>query len=126
MPYQKKEWCPHPSHIDLSRSGSKPLYPVGRRIIDAREAELFNSHIMLNSEWTSVTIKAGNKVCQTCFNSLPDLMKACLDIKPISVETPEGKYPELPRLDTQLKRNFARDELNRVFQLLNLETIRDE
>jgi len=66
MPYQKKVWCPHPSHIGLTRSGQKPLHPVGLRIIDEREAKLFNTHIMSNSQWTSVFIKAGDKVCQTC------------------------------------------------------------
>ena len=126
MPYQKKEWCPHPSHIGLTRLGSKPSHPVGRRIIDEREAKLFNTHIMSNSEWMSVTIKAGDKVCQTCFNSLSDLMKTCLDTEPVRVETPEAKLPQVPTLDEQLKRDSAKEELNRVFQVLKMETIRDE
>jgi hypothetical protein len=126
MPYQKKEWCPHPSHIDLTRSGPKPSHPVGRRIIDEREAKLFNTHIMSNSQWTSVIIKAGDKVCQTCFNSLPDLMRTCLNTEPVLAETPEAKNPQLLTLDEQLKRDSAKEELNRVFQVLQMETIRDE
>lgn len=126
MPYQKKEWCPHPSHISLSRLGSKPSHPVGRRIIDERDAELFNTYIMSNSEWMSVTIKAGDKVCQACFNSLPDLMRSCLDAKPVVTETPEAKINQLPTLGEQLKRDSAKEELNRVFQVLKMETIRDE
>ena len=126
MPYQKKEWCPHPSHIGLTRLGSKPSHPVGRRIIDEREAKLFNTHIMSNSQWMSVFIKARDKVCQTCFNSLPDLMKTCLDKEPVLVETPEAKIPQLPTLDEQLKRDSAKGELNRAFQVLKMETIRDE
>jgi len=126
MPYQKKEWCPHPSHIGLTRSGQKPLHPVGRRIIDEREAKLFNTHIVSNSQWVSVVIKAGDKVCQTCFNSLPELMRTCLDIEPVLAETPEAKNPQLPTLDEQLKRDSAKEELNRVFEVLKMETIRDE
>jgi len=126
MPYQKKEWCPHSSHIGLTRSGQKPLHPVGRRIIDEREAKLFNTHIVSNSQWVSVVIKAGDKVCQTCFNSLPELMRTCLDIEPVLAETPEAKNPQLPTLDEQLKRDSAKEELNRVFEVLKMETIRDE
>jgi hypothetical protein len=126
MPYQKKEWCPHPSHIGLIRSGQKPLHPVGRRIIDEREAKLFTTHIMSNSQWMSVIIKAGDKVCQTCFNSLPELMITCLDTEPVLTGTPEAKNPQLPTLDEQLKRDSAKEELNRVFQVLKMETIRDE
>jgi hypothetical protein len=126
MPYQKKEWCPHPSHIGLTQSGQKPSHPVGRRIIDEREAKLFNTHIMSNSQWMSVFIKAGDKVCQTCFNSLPELMTACLDTEPVLGETPEAKIHQLPTLDEQLKRDSAKEELNRVFQVLKMETIRDE
>jgi hypothetical protein len=126
MPYQKKEWCPHPSHISLTRSGQTPLHPVSRRIIDEREAKLFNTHIMSNSQWMSVIFKAGDKVCQTCFNILPELMRTCLDTQPVLAETPEGNNPQLPTLDEQSKRDSAKEELNRVFQVLKMETIRDE
>lgn len=126
MPYQKKEWCPHPSHVGLTRSGSKPLHPIGRRIIDERDAKLFNTHIMLNSEWTSVVMKAGDKVCQTCFNTLPELMTKCLHTEQILVETPEAKYPELVAINTQLQKDSAKEQLNRIFQVLKMETIRDE
>jgi len=126
MPYQKKIWCPHPSHIGLTRSGSKPSHPVGQRIINEREAKLFNTHIMSNSEWTSRIIKAGDKVCQTCFNTLPDLMQTCLDAEPVLVETPDSENPQVPSLDQQLKRDLAKEELNRVFKLLSMEPIRDE
>lgn len=126
MPYQKKEWCPHPSHIDQTRSGQKPSHPEGRRIIDEREAKLFNTHIMSNSQWASIVIKAGDKMCQTCFNSLPELMRTCLDTEPGLTETPEAKNHQLPTLEEQLKRDSAKEELNRVFQVLKMETIRDE
>jgi hypothetical protein len=124
--YQKKEWRPHPSPIGLTRLNSKLLHPVGRRVIDERKAKLFNTHIMSNRQWMSVTIKAGDKVCQTCFNNLPELMRTCLDAEPVLVETPEAKHPEFPTLDEQLKRDSAKEELNRVFQVLKMKTIRDE
>lgn len=126
MPYQKKEWCPHPSHIGLTRSGPKASHPAGRRIINEREAKLFNTHIMSNSQWMSVIIKDGDKVCQTCFNTLHDLMRTCLDAEPVLVETPEATNPQLPTLKEQLKRDSAKEQLNRVFQILEMEPIRDE
>ncbi|CAF1542850.1 unnamed protein product [Adineta ricciae] len=98
MPYHKKEWCPHPSHVGLTRSGSKSSRPVGRRIIDERDAKLFNTHIMLNSEWTSVTMKTA----------------------------PEAKNPELRSINTQLKKDSAKEERNHIFQVLKVETIRDD
>ncbi|CAF1510324.1 unnamed protein product [Adineta ricciae] len=126
MPYQKKEWCSHPSHISLTRSGSKPSHPVGRRTIDERDAKLLNTHIILNSEWASVTMQAGDKVCQTCFNTLSDLMKTCLDTEQVLVETPEAHNSELRTINTQLKKDSAKEEVNRVFQALKMETIRDD
>ncbi len=126
MPYEKKIWCPHPSHTGLNQVGLKPSHPVGRRIITEREAELFNKQISSNLEWKSATIKAGDKVCQTCFNTLPDLMQTCIDPEPVLVETPDAENPQLPSLDEQLKNDSAKAELNRVFQVLNMEIIRDE
>ncbi|CAF1689880.1 unnamed protein product, partial [Adineta ricciae] len=126
MPYQKKEWCPPPSHIALTRSGSKPSHPVGRKTIDECDAKLLNTHVMLNSEWASVTMKAGDKVCQTCFNTLSDLMKTCLDTEQVFVGTPEANNAELRTINTQLKKPSPKEELNRVFQALKIETIRDE
>jgi hypothetical protein len=126
MPYEKKIWCPHPSHAGLTRVGLKPSHPVGRRIITEREAELFNKQISSNLEWKSATIKAGDKVCQTCFNTLPDVMQTCIDPEPVLVESPDAENPQLPSLDEQLKNDSAKAELNRVFQVLNMEIIRDE
>jgi hypothetical protein len=86
--------------------------------IDEREAQLFNTHIMFNSQWVSVTIKAGDKVCQTCFSSLAYLMRTYLDT--------EVKHPDLPSLEEQPKRESAKEKLNRVFTILKMEKIRDE
>ena len=41
MPYQKKEWCSHPSHIALTQSGPEPSHPVGLRKADEREAIVY-------------------------------------------------------------------------------------
>lgn len=125
MPYQKKIWCPHPSHSSLTRSGVKPTHPVGRRIIDEREAQLFNTHITTNSKWMSMRIKSGDKVCHTCFNTLPDLMARWLEPEPVLVETPDSENPQIV-FDEQLKKDSAKEKLNGVFKLLNMETIRDE
>ncbi len=97
---------------------------MGGRIIDECEAKLFNTHIMSNSQWMSVIIKAGDKVCQTCFNSLPDLMITYLNTEPKLAETPEAKKPQLPILDEQLKRDSSKEELNRVFQVLKRGSVR--
>ncbi|CAF4129842.1 unnamed protein product, partial [Rotaria sordida] len=53
-------------------------------------------------------------------------MRTCLDTELVLAETPEAKNPQLPTLDEQLKRDSAKEELNRVFQVLKMETIRDD
>jgi hypothetical protein len=97
-----------------------------RRIIDEREAKLFSTRIIFNSQWMIVTIKAGDKACRTCFSSLADFKRTCLNTETALVETPEAKNPELSSLEEQLKRESAKEELNRVFTILKMEKIRDE
>jgi hypothetical protein len=126
MPYQKKIWCPHPSHINLTRSGSKPSHPEGRKIINALEAEAFNKQIASDSELTSALLKDGDKLCQRCFNSLPNLLEAYFDTKVTYVKSPDPENFYLPSFDEQLQKNLAREELNAVFQVLKMERIRDE
>ncbi len=115
-----------PSHANLTRSGSKPSHPQGTRIINELETKVFNKQIIANSEWTSLILKAGDKVCQTCFNSLPNLIEAWFDAQEIPVESPDVENLNHTSFDEQLEKNSAKEQLNAVFQLLNMEKIRDE
>lgn len=80
------------------------------------------------SDWdqTCRLMEAGDKVCQTCFNTLPDLMQTCLDVEPVLVVTPDSENHQLPSLDEQIRKESAKEELNRVFQAVSMKPIRDE
>ena len=126
MPYTKKIWCPHPIHSSLTRSGSKPTHPIGVRLIKEIEAQVFNKQIMVKPEWTPVTMKGGDKVCQTCFNSLGDLMDKYLYEEPVLIETPESEKHQPTSLNEQFKMDMAKEELNKVFKIVHMDVIRDE
>lgn len=116
MPYTKKIWCPHPIHSSLTRSGSKPTHPIGVRLIKEIEAQVFNKQIMVKPEWTPVTMKGGDKVCQTCFNSLGDLMDKYLYEEPVLIETPESEKHQPPFSQLSYIRIFNKIENNMTIQ----------
>ena len=60
-------------------------------MIDEQEANLFNIHIMSNSELKSGVIEAGDRICQTRFHNLSDRMQTCLDVEPAFVVTQTQK-----------------------------------
>jgi hypothetical protein len=126
MPYQKKIWCPHPLHANLTRVGSKPSHPEARRIINEQEAKAFNKQIISNSEWKSVVLKAGDKVCQWCFQSLSDVLETWFDSEKVYVESPDLENLGHASFDEQLWKISAKQELNAVFVLLKMDKIRDE
>jgi len=137
MPYQKKIWCAHPKHSNSTRSGRNPSHPVGRVIINAIQADMFNKEISSNAEWSSTRLIAGDKLCEQCFkfmsllsNHLFDPQEMDIDIEDQRttsdtseenedlVESPSSEEP----LYLQQK---ATEELNAVFQLLKMGKIRD-
>ena len=137
MPYQKKIWCAHPKHSNSTRSGRNPSHPVGRVIINAIQADMFNKEISSNTEWSSTRLMAGDKLCEQCFkfmsllsNHLSDPQEMDIDIEDPRttsdtseenedlVESPSSEEP----LYLQQK---ATEELNAVFQLLKMGKIRD-
>ena len=67
-----------------------------------------------------MVINAGDKVWQTYINRLLELTRTCLDIELVFAETPEAKNHQLPSLDEELKRDSAKEELNRVFQVVKM------
>ena len=125
MPYQKKIWCPLPSHANLTRVGSKPLHPAARRIINEMEANAFNKQIVSHSEWMTVVLKAGDKVCQWCFQSLPKLIETCFDSQTFDIESSNSENSGHTLFDEELQKIAAKNELNAIFQLLKMDKIRD-
>lgn len=90
------------------------------------EAQALNKQVMSNSEWTSVVFKAEDKICQRCFNSLPTLVETWFDSEAMAMKSSPVDSPHLPLLVEEFKKGSAKRELNAVFQLLKMETIRDE
>ena len=137
MPYERKTWRPYPVHINSTRCGSNPKHPKGLRIINATQADIFNKKIVTNSEWTSLILKAGDKVCQSCYNSLSDLSNDSFDSEAMDIEftdqmtadsmSSDSENIDFPPFEEQLHREqSAKEELNAVFELLKMEKIRDE
>jgi hypothetical protein len=126
MPYQKKIWCPHPSHANLTRVGSKPSHPEARRLINELEAKAFNRQIISHSEWTSVVLKGGDKVCLRCFQSLLNILEAWFDSEKVNVESPDSENLGHTPFDEELEKISAKEELNAVFELFKMDKIRDE
>jgi hypothetical protein len=138
MPYEKKVWCPHPSHSVLTQSGRTPSHPEGRRIINAIQADFLNNQIISTAEGASKILAAGDKVCQRCYNFLPTVSDESFDSQEVDVDNEDqvitdhssddsnesfGPSPSEARL---YNRQEAKEELNAVFQLLKMEKIRDE
>ena len=137
IPYQTKTWCPHPVHRNLTRLGSKPIHPTGVQIINAVQADIFNKKSVINSEWNSLILKTGDKVCQTCYSSLPDVANDSFDLKKMDIEfanqmTADSMSDDSENSDsTSIEEKYhtkqlAKEELNAVFEVLKMEKIRDE
>ncbi|CAF1124223.1 unnamed protein product [Rotaria magnacalcarata] len=128
MPYKKQSWCPHPSHAHCTRSGSKPTHREGRRFIDATQAEIVNRQIMCNPHWASVILKEGDKVCQRCYEALSNVSDDSFDLEAMDIafENEMQKIDSPYREESIFAKQSAKEELNAVFQLLNMEKIRDE
>ena len=137
MPYERKTWCPNPVHINSTRRGLNPKHPKGLRIINAAQADIFNKKTVANSEWTSLILKAGDKVGQSCYNSLSDLSNDSFDLKVMNIGFTEqtdadsmssdSENVDSPSFEEQLHREqLAKEKLNAVFELLKMEKIRDE
>ncbi|CAF3467978.1 unnamed protein product [Rotaria sp. Silwood2] len=137
MPYRTKTWCPHPVHRNLTQLGSKPTHPKDVRIINAVQADIFNKKIVSNSEWTSLILKTGDKVCQTCYSSLPDVANDSFDLEKMDIEfanqiTADSMSDDSENSDsTSIEEKYhtkqlAKEELNAVFEVLKMEKIRDD
>ncbi|CAF5068514.1 unnamed protein product, partial [Rotaria magnacalcarata] len=124
----KKVWCPHPSHSRCTRSGSKPTHPEARRAINATQAEIVNRQSRCNSNWSSVILKEGDRVCLRCYEALPNLLDDSFDLEAMDVQfEDEMEKIDSPCLEESiLAKEAAKEKLNAVFQLFNIEKIRDD
>lgn len=128
MPHKKKRWCPHPSHARCTQSGSKPTHPIARRFIDATQADIVNRQIMRNPHWPSVIFEEGDKVCLRCYEALSNGLDDSFDLEALDIafEDEMDKINSPSREEIIFAKQSAKEELNAVFQLLNMEKIRDE
>ena len=87
-----------------------------------------NRQIRCDSNWSSVISKEGDKVCKRCYEALPNALDDSFDLEAMDVQF-EDKIEKIdsPCLEESiLAKQAAKDELSAVFQLLNIEKIRDE
>ncbi|CAM4961315.1 unnamed protein product [Rotaria socialis] len=96
--------------------------------IDATQAELINRQIMCNPHWASVILKEGGKVCQRCYESLSNVLDDSFDLEAMDIafEDEMEKIDSPYREESIFAKQSAKEELNAVFQLLNMEKIRDD
>ena len=86
-----------------------------------------NRRIRCDSNWSSVILE-GDKVCLRCYEALPNVLDDSFDLEAMDVQF-EDKMEKIdsPCLEENiLAKQAAKDELNAVFQLLNIERICDE
>ena len=83
---------------------------------------------MCNSHWGSVILKEGDKVCQRCYEALSNVLDDSFDLEAMDIafEDEIEKIDSPFREESILAKNSAKQVLNAVFQLLNMEKIRDE
>ncbi|CAF4597394.1 unnamed protein product [Rotaria socialis] len=95
--------------------------------IDATQAELINRQIMCNPHWASVILKEGGKVCQRCYESLSNVLDDSFDLEAMDIafEDEMEKIDSPYREESIFAKQSAKEELNAVFQLLNMEKIQD-
>ena len=116
-------------------SNSKHL--KGRRVISAVQADIFNKKIVARSEWTSLILKTGDKLCQSCYNSLSDLSNDSFDLEAMDIGFTDqigadsmNSDPEnidfQPFEEQSYREQMAKEELNAIFELLKMKTIRDD
>ena len=104
------------------------MHPEGRRLISTTQAEILNSQIRCNSDRAFVILKEGDKMCQRCYEALPNVLDDSFDLgaTDIPFEDEMEKIDSPCREESILAKQAAKEELNAVFQLLNMEQIRDE
>ena len=87
-----------------------------------------NRQIRCDSNWSSVILEEGDKVCLRCYEALPNVLDNSFDLEAMDVQfEDEMEKIDSPCLEENiLAKQAAKDELNAVFQLLNIERILDE
>ena len=138
MLYEKKTWCLHPSHSSSTRSRRKPSHPKGRRTINAIQADFLNNQISANAERASMIFSAGEKICLRCYKSIVTIFNEQCHSQELDANNDDivltrsssndsGDCSDPPSFQEQLhNQQGAKEELNSVFQLLKVETVRDE
>ena len=104
------------------------MHPEGHRFISATQAEIVNRQIRCNSDWAFVILKEGDKICQRCYEALPNVLDDSFDLEAMDIASEDEmeKIDSPCREESILAKQAAKEELNAVFQLLNMEKIRDE
>ena len=87
-----------------------------------------NRQIRCDSNWSSVILEEGDKVCLRCYKALPNVLDDSFDLEAMDVQfEDEMEKIDSPCLEENiLAKQAAKDELNAVFQLLSIERTRDE
>jgi len=106
-------------------------------VINATQAKLLNSQIVCDPHLASMTLKEGDKICQRCYESLPNILDDSLDLERMDIEFEDQLAVDQTSNDVENisspsgeehthAKQSAKEELNAVFQVLNMEKIRDE
>lgn len=140
-------WCAHPLHEEVLSSGkkrywktgSRPNYPKGKRSVGEELADFINSHNAAIINRVSEKLGSDDYLCTTCFHkesgSLIHWIEDMKLNKTMMMELQndnEGRFDDETNLSSveqveylRIEKHTAKEQLNRVFQLVNVQVIQD-
>ena len=140
-------WCAHPLHEEVLsngkkrcwKTGSKPTHPKGKRSVGEELADFINSHNAAIINRVSGKIGSDDYLCTTCFDKeSASLIRWIEDMKLNKMMMSELQNDNESRFDDEtnlssveeaeylcIERHTVKEQLNRVFQLVNVQVIED-
>ncbi|CAF1514218.1 unnamed protein product, partial [Adineta steineri] len=140
MPSIKRNWCPHPRHLEthpdgrkmFTKSGPKPSHPVGARRISPTISEHINRTCSVIQNNPSLKLNGTHLLCTTCYKQefrrfqCINEEKLCENLERVNIDDCVkiiyNEVEDSPNL-IDVKQDYSIDKLNEVFKMFDLEPV---
>ena len=140
MPTAKRNWCPHPRHLEkrpdgrkmFTKNGPKPNHPVGSRRISSTFADYINQTCSAIQNNPSLKLNGTNSLCTTCYKQefrrfqCINEEKLCTNLERVKInDCLNENWKEVedsPNL-IDVKQDYSIDKRNEVLKMFDLEPV---